>query len=227
MKFLLSSQDIQNYKFLWQVSKENYKKQKGSMFLMFLLVMFTAFFTTLLPYLLKIIIDYSAQAYNFPLDIRLPFNFLYLIVLAYAAAWLANELCNWTKNIFSAYLMVDFKGALIFAGLKNYLNLKKDEQDQIEAGTVISDLARGSSAFGEINLTLLLHLGPIIFQLVMIFAVLFTTISLLFSISFLLVAIVIFLVSFHINKRSSSLFDSMYQQDNQVKRFDTSDLKFI
>jgi ATP-binding cassette subfamily B protein len=44
------------------------------MFLMFLLVMFTAFFTTLLPYLLKIIIDYSAQAYNFPLDIRLPFN---------------------------------------------------------------------------------------------------------------------------------------------------------
>lgn len=216
MKFLLSSQDIQNYKFLWQVSKENYKKQKGSMFLMFLLVMFTAFFTTLLPYLLKIIIDYSAQEYNFSLDIRLPFNFLYLIVLAYAAAWLANELCNWTKNIFSAYLMVDFKGALIFAGLKNYLNLKKDEQDQIEAGTVISDLARGSSAFGEINLTLLLHLGPIIFQLVMIFAVLFTTISLLFSISFLLVAIVIFLVSFHINKTSSSLFDSMYQKDNQV-----------
>ena len=216
MKFLLSSQDIQNYKFLWKVSKENYKKQKGSMFLMFLLVMFTAFFTTLLPYLLKIIIDYSAQEYNFSLDIRLPFNFLYLIVLAYAAAWLANELCNWTKNIFSAYLMVDFKGALIFAGLKNYLNLKKDEQDQIEAGTVISDLARGSSAFGEINLTLLLHLGPIIFQLVMIFAVLFTTISLVFSISFLLVAIVIFLVSFHINKTSSSLFDSMYQKDNQV-----------
>jgi ATP-binding cassette subfamily B protein len=216
MKFLLSSQDIQNYKFLWQVSKENYKKQKGSMFLMFLLVMFTAFFTTLLPYLLKIIIDYSAQEYNFSLDIQLPFNFLYLIVLAYAAAWLANELCNWTKNIFSAYLMVDFKGALILAGLKNYLNLKKNEQDQIEAGTVISDLARGSSAFSEINLTLLLHLGPIIFQLVMIFAVLFTTISLIFSISFLLVAIVIFLVSFHINKTSSSLFNAMYEQDNLV-----------
>ncbi|WP_254627277.1 ATP-binding cassette domain-containing protein, partial [Acinetobacter lactucae] len=194
----------------------NYKKQKGSMFLMFLLVMFTAFFTTLLPYLLKIIIDYSAQAYNFSLDIRLPFNFLYLIVLAYAAAWLANELCNWMQNIFSAYLMVDFKGALIFAGLKNYLNLKKDEQDQIETGTVISDIARGSSAFGEVNLTLLLHLGPVIFQLVMIFVVLFTTISLLFSISFLLIAIIIFLVSFHINKKSSSLFDAMYQKDNQV-----------
>ncbi|WP_368678338.1 ATP-binding cassette domain-containing protein [Acinetobacter lactucae] len=216
MKFLLSSQDIQNYRFIWQVSKEKYKKQKGSMFLMFLLVMFTAFFTTLLPYLLKLIIDYSAQEYDFPLDVRLPFNFLYLIALAYAAAWLANELCNWAKNIFSAYLMVDFKGALIFAGLKNYLNLKKDEQDQIETGTVISDLARGSSAFGEINLTLLLHLGPIIFQLVMIFAVLFTTISLLFSISFLLIAIIIFLVSFHINKKSSSLFDAMYQKDNQV-----------
>jgi ATP-binding cassette subfamily B protein len=98
-------------------------RSRRGMFLVFLLVMFTAFFTTLLPYLLKIIIDYSAQAYNFPLDIRLPFNFLYLIV--YAAAWLANELCNWTKNIFSAYLMVDFKGALIFAGLKNYLNLKR------------------------------------------------------------------------------------------------------
>ncbi|MDX8254078.1 ABC transporter ATP-binding protein [Acinetobacter pittii] len=216
MKFLLSSQDIQNYKFLWRISKEKYKKQKGSMFLMFLLVMFTAFFTTLLPYLLKLIIDYSAQEYDFPLDVRLPFNFLYLIALAYAAAWLVNELCNWTKNIFSAYLMVDFKGALIFVGLKNYLNLKKDEQDQIETGTVISDLARGSSAFGEINLTLLLHLGPIVFQLVMIFTVLFTTINLLFSISFLLVAIVIFVVSFHINKTSSSLFDAMYQQDNQV-----------
>ncbi len=216
MKFLLSSQDIQNYKFLWRISKEKYKKQKGSMFLMFLLVMFTAFFTTLLPYLLKLIIDYSAQEYDFPLDVRLPFNFLYLIALAYAAAWLVNELCNWTKNIFSAYLMVDFKGALIFVGLRNYLNLKKDEQDQIETGTVISDLARGSSAFGEINLTLLLHLGPIVFQLVMIFTVLFTTINLLFSVSFLLVAIVIFVVSFHINKTSSSLFDAMYQQDNQV-----------
>ncbi|MCU4348258.1 ABC transporter ATP-binding protein/permease [Acinetobacter lactucae] len=216
MKFLLSSQDIQNYRFIWQVSKENYKKQKSSMFLMFLLVMFSAFFTTLLPYLLKIIIDYSADEYNFLLNIQLPFNFLYLIVLAYTTAWLVNELCHWTQNIFSAYLMVDFKGALIFAGLKNYLNLKKDEQDQIETGTVISDLARGSSAFGEINLTLLLHLGPIIFQLVMIFVVLFTTISLLFSISFLLIAIIIFLVSFHINKKSSSLFDAMYQKDNQV-----------
>ncbi|EXC09458.1 ABC transporter, ATP-binding/permease domain protein [Acinetobacter baumannii 625974] len=181
MKFLLSSQDIQNYKFIWNISKENYVKQKSSMFLMFLLVLFSAFFTTLLPYLLKIIIDYSAREYNFLLDIQFPFNFLYFIVLAYAIAWLANELCNWTKNIFSAYLMVDFKGALIFAGLKNYLNLKKEEQDQIEAGAVISDLTRGSSAFGEVNLTLLLHVGPIIFQLVMIFAVLFTTISLLFS----------------------------------------------
>lgn len=174
MKFLLSSQDIQNYKFIWNISKENYVKQKSSMLLMFLLVLFSAFFTTLLPYLLKIIIDYSAHEYNFLLDIQFPFNFLYFIVLAYAIAWLANELCNWTKNIFSAYLMVDFKGALIFAGLKNYLNLKKEEQDQIEAGAVISDLTRGSSAFGEVNLTLLLHVGPIIFQLVMIFAVLLT-----------------------------------------------------
>ncbi|SSS06867.1 ABC transporter ATP-binding protein [Acinetobacter baumannii] len=112
--------------------------------------------------------------------------------------------------------MVDFKGSLISAGLKNYLNLKKDAQDQIEAGTVMSDLERGSTAFGEINLTLTFYLGPIIFQLVMIFAVLFTTISLLFSISFLLVAIIIFIVSFHINKKSSSLFDAMYEKDNLV-----------
>lgn len=216
MKFLLSSQDIQNYKFIWNISKENYKKQRSSMFLMFLLVVFAAFFTTLLPYLLKIIIDYSAHEYNFLLNIKLPFNFLYLLVLAYATAWLANELCHWTQNIFGAYLMVDFKGSLISAGLKNYLNLKKDAQDQIEAGTVMSDLERGSTAFGEINLTLTFYLGPIIFQLVMIFAVLFTTISLLFSISFLLVAIIIFIVSFYINKRSSSLFDAMYEKDNLV-----------
>ncbi|WP_410249752.1 hypothetical protein, partial [Acinetobacter baumannii] len=26
MKFLLSSQDIQNYKFIWNISKENYVK---------------------------------------------------------------------------------------------------------------------------------------------------------------------------------------------------------
>ncbi|MDS7943489.1 ABC transporter ATP-binding protein [Acinetobacter sp. V110_1] len=216
MKFLLSSQDIQNYKFIWNISKENYKKQRSSMFLMFLLVVFAAFFTTLLPYLLKIIIDYSAHEYNFLLNIQLPFNFLYLLVLAYATAWLVNELCHWTQNIFGAYLMVDFKGSLISAGLKNYLNLKKDAQDQIEAGTVMNDLERGSTAFGEINLTLTFYLGPIIFQLVMIFAVLFTTISLLFSISFLLVAIIIFIVSFYINKRSSSLFDAMYEKDNLV-----------
>ena len=216
MKFLLSSQDIQNYKFIWNISKENYKKQRSSMFLMFLLVVFAAFFTTLLPYLLKIIIDYSAHEYNFLLNIQLPFNFLYLLVVAYATAWLVNELCHWTQNIFGAYLMVDFKGSLISAGLKNYLNLKKDAQDQIEAGTVMSDLERGSTAFGEINLTLTFYLGPIIFQLVMIFAVLFTTISLLFSFSFLLVAIIIFIVSFHINKRSSSLFDAMYEKDNLV-----------
>ncbi|MDR8236357.1 ABC transporter ATP-binding protein, partial [Acinetobacter baumannii] len=61
---------------------------------MFLLVLFSAFFTTLLPYLLKIIIDYSAHEYNFLLDIQFSFNFLYLIVFAYAIAWLANELCN-------------------------------------------------------------------------------------------------------------------------------------
>lgn len=44
MKFLLSLQDIQNYKFIWNISKENYVKQKSSMLLMFLLVLFSAFF---------------------------------------------------------------------------------------------------------------------------------------------------------------------------------------
>ncbi|MDN8165087.1 hypothetical protein QZK26_04750, partial [Acinetobacter baumannii] len=77
MKFLLSSQDIQNYKFIWNISKENYVKQKSSMLLMFLLVLFSAFFTTLLPYLLKIIIDYSAHEYNFLLDIQFPLALLH------------------------------------------------------------------------------------------------------------------------------------------------------
>ena len=84
---------------------------------------------------------------------------------------------------------------------------------KLEQSSVI--LREESSAFGEINLTLLLHLGPIIFQLVMILP------FYLQPLAYFLVSVFIgnyryFLVSFHINKTSSSLFDSMYQQDNQV-----------
>ena len=96
MKFLLSSQDIQNYKFYGRFLKKIIRSRKVVCFSCFISNVYSILYDIIaIP--IKIIIDYSAQAYNFPLDIRLPFNFLYLIVLAYAAAWLANELCNWTK----------------------------------------------------------------------------------------------------------------------------------
>ncbi len=75
--------------------------------------------------LLKIIIDYSAHEYNFLLNSHLIF-YIYL--------YLPTRPHGWVMPLDAKYFWGLFDGrlSLISAGLKNYLNLKKDAQSKLE-----------------------------------------------------------------------------------------------
>ncbi|MBL8322022.1 MAG: ABC transporter ATP-binding protein [Acinetobacter sp.] len=216
MKLIGHLEAVKNYIFIWRRSAEHYKNQKLHFMIMFLLVVLAAVFATLFPYLMKLIIDQVEQSRASALPAVFSLEHLYLLVIAYACAWLMSELLVWLQNVFSAVLSVNFETALLHSGIENFLGLKKQQQDAIQAASLKADLQRGCAAFFEINYSLFLLLGPLVLQLLFIFIVLFKNINLWFGLFFVSAAVLIFLISFYVSRKSGIYFSQLYQGHNKI-----------
>lgn len=160
---------------------------------MFLLVVFVAIFGTLFPYLMKLLVDQVEQNHHIEIAHLFSIEKLYLLVLAYAAAWLMSQLLSWCQNLFSMIMSVNFETALMYSGVENFLALQKQHQDQTEIGAFLTDLQRGASAMSEMTFAFFMLLGSIVFQLLFIFSVLFKTINIVFSAYFVGAALLVLL----------------------------------
>ncbi|WP_252511523.1 ABC transporter transmembrane domain-containing protein [Acinetobacter ursingii] len=178
---------------------QRYSRLKLDFILMFLLVVFVAIFGTLFPYLMKLLVDQVEQTHHIEIAHLFSIEKLYLLVLAYAAAWLMSQLLSWCQNLFSMIMSVNFETALMYSGVENFLALQKQHQDQTEIGAFLTDLQRGASEMSEMTFAFFMLLGPIVFQLLFIFVVLFKTINIVFSACFVGTALLIFIVSILIN----------------------------
>jgi len=207
---------IKNYRFACQLAMQRYSRLKLDFILMFLLVVFVAIFGTLFPYLMKLLVDQVEQNHHIEIAHLFSIEKLYLLVLAYAAAWLMSQLLSWCQNLFSMIMSVNFETALMYSGVENFLALQKQHQDQTEIGVFLTDLQRGASAMSEMTFAFFMLLGPIVFQLLFIFAVLFKTINIVFSACFVGTALLIFIVSILISKKSSGYFNEIYQGRNLI-----------
>ncbi|WP_119026119.1 ATP-binding cassette domain-containing protein [Acinetobacter soli] len=218
MKFLRNFEPIANYIFACKISVQQHPRLKWDFIGMFVLVLLVAFFETLFPYLMKLLIDQVEQ--NRSLQIRSLFEIklLYLLVIAYAIAWLMSQLLSWGKNLYSMVMSVNFETSLMAKGVENFLTLPKSQQDEIEVASFITDLQRGGSAISEMTFSVFILLGPIVLQLSFIFVVLFKTINATFSLFFVLAVLVAFVTSFGLSRKSSHIFDRMYAQRNKINQ---------
>jgi len=79
---------IKSYYFSCQLVMQRYPRLRLDFILMFLLVVFVAIFGTLFPYLMKLLVDQVEQNHHIEIAHLFSIEKLYLLVLAYAAAWL-------------------------------------------------------------------------------------------------------------------------------------------
>ena len=100
---------IKNYRFACQLAMQRYSRLKLDFILMFLLVVFVAIFGTLFPYLMKLLVDQVEQNHHIEIAHLFSIEKLYLLVLAYAAAWLMSQLLSWCQNLFSMIMSVNFE----------------------------------------------------------------------------------------------------------------------
>ena len=218
MKFLNKIEPLQNYIFACKLSMQQHPRLKWDFIGMFMLVLLAAFFETLFPYLMKLLIDQVEHSRTLQIRSLFEIKLLYLLVIAYATAWLMSQLISWSKNLYSMVMSVNFETSLMAKGIQNFLALPKANQDDIEAAALITDIQRGGSALSEMTFTLFILLGPIVLQLFFIFVVLFKIISGMFGLFFVVAILMAFMASFWISKKSSHLFDQMYGQRNKINQ---------
>ncbi len=218
LKFLNKIEPLQSYIFACKLSMQQHPRLKWNFIGMFMLVLLAAFFETLFPYLMKLLIDQVEQNRTLQLRSLFEIKLLYLLVIAYATAWLMSQLLIWCKNLYSMVMSVNFETSLMAKGIQNFLALPKQKQDEIEAAAFITDIQRGGSALSEMTFSLFILLGPIVLQLFFIFVVLFKIINGVFGLFFVIAILMAFIASFWISQKSSHFFDQMYAQRNKINQ---------
>lgn len=205
---------------IWNISNQYYKKSKYHLFLFSIIIAFSSLLTSLLPYLMKLIID-SANDKTILSKVSdlLSTHTLYLLVIIYAITWLSSQILDWTKNIFSSYINSSLESSIIFHSLNSYLTTTKRNQDKIDIADYNSDVDRASNAFTVLTMTVFFVFLPVLIQLVSMSYILSKNINISFSIFFILFALLIFIISNRINKNSRKYFEPLYKSRNILNSF--------
>lgn len=130
LKFLNKIEPLQSYIFACKLSMQQHPRLKWNFIGMFMLVLLAAFFETLFPYLMKLLIDQVEQNRTLQLRSLFEIKLLYLLVIAYATAWLMSQLLIWCKNLYSMVMSVNFETSLMAKGIQNFLALPKQKQNK-------------------------------------------------------------------------------------------------
>ncbi|MBF7687857.1 ATP-binding cassette domain-containing protein [Acinetobacter rathckeae] len=212
----MNNKHLNIYQFFWSLSKQRFTRAKPAFALLLVIIIASSALSSLVPYLMKDIVNYNESTQtNTPSYLSM----LYLLVIAYAVAWLMEQLTEWTKNLLSAYILANFESALIYSTLEHFFQLTYNEQKKLNVGIFNSDVQRGTSAFGQVNYTFFLSILPILAQLIFMCMVLATSINTIFSFAFLISISIIFYVTYRLNKASSNAFKQIYESKNQVNKF--------
>lgn len=211
---------LQLYKRIWNISVNYYSKAYFHLIIMVALALLSSFLNTSVPFLMKIIIDKTHEKKIY-LDTTGIFtlNNLYTLVTIYASVWLFSKLLEWVQNISSLYLSNSFEVSLLSFGLQDFLSIKKYEIDKIDIGKFVSDVNRAANAFSATNTTIFLILIPTLIQTFFMCWYLYKNTNILYSLSFTLFSIFIFLTSLYINKRNKKYLSPIYFSRNHVNSF--------
>ena len=137
-------------------------------------------------------------------------NTFYLYVAAYALCWTVAEVLTNIKGVFSAWILAGSDAAIGKALLKRVMNLPHSEQAQLDAGKVASMIARASSAFSFITVSVFWTLCPIVIEFLVALTALGQSTSVVFLASFFISIVILSAISVVIAIQSRDLHSSLY-----------------
>lgn len=208
---------LELFLFYLKLIKERYAKIYFHAAILLVITILVSALTTLLPYLMKLIVDSSNNILI--TDVFDKGNLILLLAISFSTAWIALKILTWTTNIFSAYFMVNIEANIIFSSFSNFIRSKIDFVNKTDTGVLNSDVQRGSLAFGQIIYTIFLVILPVIIQFLLILSVISFKISLSFTLFFATATIIIFLLTLLLIRQSGSYFNEIYEADNNQSKF--------
>lgn len=199
------------YKFkeIWHSSTHYYQHQKKHLIFLIVLVALASLVSAILPYFVKLIVDSTHENKNI--------NYIYILVTSYCFAWLLSKIIEWTKNAFGGLITAKQESSILVAGLKNYLQIEKKQQDKIDIGIFNAEAVRASRAFSMIIFAILVVFVPVVLQLFFISYILFLNIGLVFAVGFMCAAIILFFISNFINRKSKIYYEPLYSIGNTLQ----------
>ncbi|MCY6412959.1 ABC transporter ATP-binding protein [Acinetobacter sp. VNH17] len=190
------------YKEIWNASNRFYNNSKQHLLVIIGLVCVVSLINSLLPYLIKLIIDGTQHGKGI--------HYIYILVVSYCFAWLLSQILEWTRNFFHVVVMSRLESSVLITGLENYLKIEKLQQDKIDTGVFNSEAMRASSSFSSLTLSLLFVFLPAIFQLFFISYILYININAFFALGFIGTALLMFAISYFITRKSKEYYEPLY-----------------
>ncbi|MFW1939140.1 ATP-binding cassette domain-containing protein [Acinetobacter junii] len=194
------------FKEIWRASNQFYKNEKQHLIFLSILVGLASLVSAILPYFIKLIIDQTNKNQSI--------GYIYILVISYCFAWLLSQILEWVKNALGGLITAKQETSILITGLSNYLRIQKKQQDKIDTGVFNAEAIRASKAFSMIIFAVLLVFVPVILQLFFISYILYLNIGLIFSLGFISAAILLFLISNLINRKSKTYYEPLYSIGN-------------
>jgi ATP-binding cassette subfamily B protein len=131
--------------------------------------------------------------------------YAYAAGCAYAISWTIVNAMVWMKGIATAYVMTRCEAAFYDRLFHRVMNMPYVKQKTIDRGAAMLDFERAKSAFSLINHAVFWTLIPVVFELLLVFGILWNATNLAFSASFVCCMVILFYIAFNIAERSEQL----------------------
>ncbi len=135
---------------------------------------------------------------------------------AYAATWTSTQVFIWVKGVASAALQARCEDALYQGLFHHLIRLRRSEQKQLDAGVVLSEIERARESFGYINFSVFWAILPIMFELCVVYLILWSRIDLAFAAAFTAAIVVLFLVAYSMANRTVSIHQDIFAARNSI-----------
>lgn len=145
--------------------------------------------------------------------------YVYLFACAYALSWTITSAMQWIKMIAAAFVMTRCDAAFYGQLFRHVIDLPFEQQKTIDRGAALADFQRSKSSFGMINQAVFWTLIPLLFELVLVFGMLWKVTDATFAAMFVSSMGMLFFIAYKIAQKSQSLYDRYFESVNNLSSF--------
>lgn len=200
---------INSYLHALRLTKGNYPKLIQHFSSASILLIAIAMLNAAVPYLLRETTNaITAQQKNISL--------IYLIASAYGLCWTLAKMMEWIKNILSAAVLARCDAGFHKAMFTHFIHMPVASINKLDPGIFIADMARSCGSFSAITFSIFWAMFPIFIELICVFVILATLMSLGAATIFLLLLLAILSLAFFLARKSRESHELVMKASNDL-----------